>query len=48
MVSWVKTGIKVLNRPEFGREKKIETDGTWLRRGRQSQFFFSDRIWTVL
>ena len=24
MVSWVKTGIKLLNRPEFGREKKLK------------------------
>ena len=33
MVSWVKSGIKLWNR------EKIETDGTWLRRGRQFHFF---------
>ena len=49
MVSWVKTGIKLWNRPEVGREKKLswrqaggkknKTDGTRLRRGRQFHFF---------
>ena len=39
------TGIKLWNR-QNSVGKKIETDGTRLRRGRQFQFF-PDRIWTV-
>ena len=34
------TDIKLWNRPEFSQEKKNETDGTRLRRGRQFHFFF--------
>ena len=57
MVSWVKTGIKLWNRPEVGREKKWNwrhaVSGKKMKltaRGcaaAVSFIFFPDRLWTV-
>ena len=42
MVSWVKTGIKLWNRPEVGREKN-ETDGTRCRWKKKKKLFDLDQ-----